>query len=82
MRVFFLLFAIRLLIIGPPPFVGIPPFDLSQVEPMPNTSRPFVSFKARDTYYFIQGHDMADKTLLQVLLGRELKESEKLTLKG
>jgi len=49
---------------------------------MPNTSRPFVSFKARDAYYFIQGHDMADKTLLQVLLGRELKESEKLTLKG
>lgn len=44
---------------------------------MPTTSRPFVSFKAGDHYYFIQGHDMADKALLQTLLGRELKEHEK-----
>lgn len=48
-----------------------------QVEPMPNTSRPFVSFKAGSNYYFIQGHDMDDKVLLKVLLGRELKDHEK-----
>lgn len=47
---------------------------------MPNTSRPFVSFKAAGGYYFIQGHDMDDKVLLQVLLGRELKDHEKRTL--
>ncbi|CAM9181177.1 unnamed protein product [Hapterophycus canaliculatus] len=51
-------------------------FSLDEVEPMPTTSRPFVSFKAGDAYYFIQGHDMADKSLLQTLLGRELKEHE------
>ncbi|CAM9765522.1 unnamed protein product [Ectocarpus fasciculatus] len=52
-------------------------FSIDEVEPMPNTSRPFVSFKAAGSYYFIQGHDMADKVLLQTLLGRELKEHEK-----
>lgn len=51
--------------------------DGVQVEPMPNTSRPFVSFKAGDDYYFIHGHEMADKELLRTLLGRELKDHEK-----
>eukprot|EP00752_Nemacystus_decipiens_P010089 g8990.t1 len=55
-------------------------FSIDEVEPMPNTSRPFVSFKAGSNYYFIQGHDMDDKVLLKVLLGRELKDHEKLTL--
>ncbi|CBJ28755.1 conserved unknown protein [Ectocarpus siliculosus] len=54
-------------------------FSIDEVEPMPNTSRPFVSFKAAGSYYFIQGHDMADKVLLQTLLGRELKDHEKRT---
>ncbi|CAM9482719.1 unnamed protein product [Pylaiella littoralis] len=52
-------------------------FSIDEVEPMPNTSRPFVSFKAGDNHYFVQGHDMADKVLLQTLLGRELKDHEK-----
>lgn len=47
---------------------------------MPNTSRPFVSFKAGGGYFFIHGQDMNDKVLLQVLLGRELKDHEKRTL--
>lgn len=49
----------------------------SQVEPMPKTSRPFVSFKANGTHYYIQGHNMADKVLLKTLLGRDLKDHEK-----
>lgn len=56
--------------------------EWDQVEPMPNTSRPFVSFKAGSNYYFIQGHDMADKVLLKVLLGRELKGHEKMQTSG
>lgn len=54
---------------------------MTQVEPMPTTSRPFVSFKADGKYYFIQGHDMADKELLKILLGRELKEHENESIK-
>lgn len=49
----------------------------AQVEPMPNTSRPFVSFKANGNYYYIQGHVMEDKVLLKTLLGRDLKDHEK-----
>ena len=44
---------------------------------MPKTSRPFVSFKANGTHYYIQGHNMADKVLLKTLLGRDLKDHEK-----
>lgn len=48
-----------------------------QVEPTPNTSRPFASFKAGGNHYYIHGHDMPDKILLKTFLGRELKEHEK-----
>eukprot|EP00904_Undaria_pinnatifida_P013077 jgi/Undpi1/88/HiC_scaffold_1.g00088.m1 len=52
-------------------------FSIDEVEPMPNTSRPFVSFKANGNYYYIQGHVMEDKVLLKTLLGRDLKDHEK-----
>lgn len=44
---------------------------------MPKTSRPFVSFKANNKHYYIQGYDMEDKVLLKTLLGRDLKDHEK-----
>ena len=51
-------------------------FQLSQVEPQPNTARPFVSFRAADRFYFIHGSMFDDKRLLRRLLGRPLKEDE------
>lgn len=57
--------------------VGVFSSHDSQVEPMPKTSRPFVSFKANGKHYYIQGHGMEDKVLLKTLLGRDLKDHEK-----
>ncbi|KAG5190131.1 hypothetical protein JKP88DRAFT_205594 [Tribonema minus] len=52
-------------------------FRLGDVQPQPDALRPFVSFKARDNYYFIQGEVLQDKALLKELLGRPLDDSEK-----
>ena len=51
-------------------------FKLSDVKPLPGSTRPFVSFSARDRLYFVHGETFPDKDLLQKLLGRPLKKSE------
>jgi hypothetical protein len=51
-------------------------FNLSDVKPLPNSTRPFVSFSARDRLYFVHGETFPDKHLLHSLLGRPLKKSE------
>lgn len=51
-------------------------FRLSEVQPLPNTTRPFVTFQANGRLYFVHGETFADKALLQKLLGRPLKEAE------
>ena len=51
-------------------------FNLSDVKPLPRSTRPFVSFSARDRLYFVHGETFPDKDLLEKLLGRPLKKSE------
>ncbi|KAM3572393.1 hypothetical protein VYU27_005611 [Nannochloropsis oceanica] len=51
-------------------------FKLSDVKPLPRSTRPFVSFSARDRLYFVHGETFPDKDLLEKLLGRPLKKSE------
>eukprot|EP00611_Tribonema_gayanum_P004641 TRINITY_DN1383_c0_g1_i2.p1 TRINITY_DN1383_c0_g1~~TRINITY_DN1383_c0_g1_i2.p1 ORF type:complete len:224 (-),score=60.28 TRINITY_DN1383_c0_g1_i2:361-1032(-) len=52
-------------------------FRLGDVQPQPDALRPFVSFKARDNYYFVQGEVLQNKALFKELLGRPLDDSEK-----
>ena len=51
-------------------------FRLSDVKPLPQSTRPFVSFSACDRLYFVHGETFPDKALLVKLLGRPLKPTE------
>jgi hypothetical protein len=51
-------------------------FTLDRVQPMPGSSRPFMSFSVEGKPYYVHGGTFEDKVLLQKLLGRALKESE------
>ncbi len=51
-------------------------FALSDVQPLPNTTRPFATFQAKGRLYFVHGETFADKALLRQLVGRPLKEAE------
>ncbi|CAM9575098.1 unnamed protein product [Discosporangium mesarthrocarpum] len=57
--------------------VKVTDFGLDEVEPQPEAMRPFVSFRAKGVYYFIQGGAFDEKGLLRHLLGRPLREEEK-----
>lgn len=51
-------------------------FALGEVKPLPNSTRPFVTFEANGRLYFVHGETFADKVLLTKFLGRPLKEAE------
>ena len=51
-------------------------FALGEVKPLPNSTRPFVTFEASGRLYFVHGETFADKALLVRFLGRPLKEAE------
>ena len=51
-------------------------FNVSDVKPLPNSTRPFVSFEAKGNLYFVHGETFANKQLLRRLLGRALKKAE------
>eukprot|EP00612_Vaucheria_litorea_P001911 CAMPEP_0171454762 /NCGR_PEP_ID=MMETSP0945-20130129/1924_1 /TAXON_ID=109269 /ORGANISM="Vaucheria litorea, Strain CCMP2940" /LENGTH=68 /DNA_ID=CAMNT_0011979861 /DNA_START=420 /DNA_END=629 /DNA_ORIENTATION=+ len=55
--------------------------SLDKIEPIPNASRPFVSFgyeseANKNDLFYVQGEHFEDKELLQKLLGRSLTEHE------
>ena len=51
-------------------------FNVSDVKPLPNSLRPFVTFEANGQLYFVHGEQLGDKTLLKKLVGRPLKPQE------
>jgi hypothetical protein len=51
-------------------------FRLSEVKPLPDALRPFVTFEANGRLYFVHGETFDDKELLKRLVGRPLKPSE------
>ena len=51
-------------------------FSITDVKPLPNALRPFVTFEAAGRLYFVQGETFDDKALLRRLVGRPLKPSE------
>ena len=52
-------------------------FDLKDVEPLPESFNPFVTFEANGTAYFIQAGFFEDKKLLRTFIGRPLTEDER-----